>query len=76
MPRAGVKYLVTLLNFPILTCSPARSIGPALLQMIGGDFTAISQIWIFIVGPLLGGAAAALLYRFLDKDKDISERLN
>lgn len=56
--------------------NPARSIGPALLQMIGGDFTAISQIWIFIVGPLLGGAAAALLYRFLDKDKDISERLN
>ena len=40
--------------------NPARSIGPALLQMIGGDFTAISQIWIFILGPLLGGAAASL----------------
>lgn len=43
--------------------NPARSIGPAVLQMIGGDFTAISQIWIFIVGPLVGAALAALLYR-------------
>lgn len=49
--------------------NPARSIGPALLQMIGGDFTAISQIWIFIVGPLLGAALAALLYNFLDGKK-------
>lgn len=45
--------------------NPARSLGPALLQMIGGDFTAISQIWIFIVGPLAGAAVAAVLYRWL-----------
>lgn len=50
--------------------NPARSIGPALLQMIGGDFTAISQIWIFIVGPLAGAALAAVLYRFIDKPED------
>ena len=49
--------------------NPARSIGPALLQMIGGDFTAISQIWIFIVGPVVGAVAAALLYRYLEGKK-------
>lgn len=57
--------------------NPARSLGPALLQMIGGDFTAISQIWIFIVGPLLGAAVAAILYGYLDKDdKKVSGNLN
>ena len=52
--------------------NPARSLGPALLQMIGGDFTAISQIWIFIVGPLAGAALAALVYRFLSKEEPTS----
>ena len=49
--------------------NPARSIGPAILQMIGGDFTAISQIWIFIVGPILGAVLAAVLYKFLEGKK-------
>ncbi len=49
--------------------NPARSIGPALLQMIGGNFTAISQIWIFIVGPILGAVLAAVLYKFLEGKK-------
>lgn len=49
--------------------NPARSIGPALLQMIGGDFKAISQIWIFIVGPFIGSALAAYLYSFIDSKK-------
>lgn len=35
--------------------NPARSIGPAIFA--GGE--AISQLWIFIVGPLLGAAVAA-----------------
>lgn len=56
--------------------NPARSIGPALLQMIGGDFTAISQIWIFIAGPLVGAALAALLYRFIDGRKNGNDEKN
>lgn len=56
--------------------NPARSIGPALLQMIGGDFTAISQIWIFIAGPLAGAALAALLYRFFESKKQASAQEN
>ncbi len=68
----GSLTLVHLLGIGITGTSvnPARSIGPALLQMIGGDFKAISQIWIFIVGPLLGAALAAVLYRFLEERKE------
>lgn len=36
--------------------NPARSLGPALFE--GG--TALSQLWVFIVFPLLGGLLAAL----------------
>jgi len=39
--------------------NPARSLGPALI--VGGQ--AMAQLWLFIVAPLLGGAAAGLLTR-------------
>jgi len=39
--------------------NPARSIGPALL--VGG--TALSQLWLFIVAPLIGGAIGGILHR-------------
>jgi len=39
--------------------NPARSFGPALF--LGG--TAIKQVWLFLVAPLVGGAIAAGLYR-------------
>ena len=41
-----------------------------------GDFTAISQIWIFIAGPLAGAALAALLYRFFESKKQASAQEN
>ena len=46
--------------------NPARSIGPALLT--GG--TAISQLWVFILGPLVGGILAALFYRIVLDPKE------
>ncbi|MFK7834817.1 MAG: MIP family channel protein [Sulfitobacter sp.] len=39
--------------------NPARSIGPALF--VGG--TAMAQLWLFIVAPLIGGALGGLIYR-------------
>ncbi len=39
--------------------NPARSVGPALF--VGG--TALSQLWVFIVAPLIGGAIGGLLHR-------------
>jgi aquaporin Z len=40
--------------------NPARSLGPALFA--GG--TALSQVWLFILAPLIGGAIAAVIYPF------------
>ena len=37
--------------------NPARTLGPALLT---GD---LSQLWVYIIGPLTGSAIASLLYR-------------
>ncbi len=55
--------LIHLVSIPVTNTSvnPARSIGPALFA--GG--WALSQLWVFIVFPLLGGAIGGLLYRAL-----------
>lgn len=56
---------VHILGIPLTGTSvnPARSIGPAVFA--GGS--AISQVWVFIVGPLVGAAVAALVYRAVCK---------
>jgi aquaporin Z len=55
--------LIHLVSIPVTNTSvnPARSTGPALL--VGG--LALSQLWLFWVAPLLGGAAGGILYRLL-----------
>ncbi|MCB1384623.1 MAG: aquaporin [Hyphomicrobiales bacterium] len=46
------------INVTGVSVNPARSIGPALFA--GGG--AIGQLWLFILAPLLGGAAAGILH--------------
>ncbi len=46
------------INVTGVSVNPARSIGPALFA--GGS--ALPQLWLFIVAPLIGGAAAGLLF--------------
>lgn len=48
--------------------NPARSLGPAIFA--GGD--ALSSLWVFIVGPFVGAALAAVVYKLLSgkTDKD------
>lgn len=53
------------LGFTGTSVNPARSLGPALLQAIAGNTTSLSQIWIWILAPLLGGFIAAFFYTFL-----------
>ncbi len=57
--------LVHMVCIPITGTSvnPARSFGPALFA--GGK--ALQQLWLFIVAPLVGGIAAAIVWRVLEK---------
>ena len=62
------------IHFTGTSVNPARSIGPALFQ--GGE--ALNQLWVFIVGPFVGGALAALIWKIIGCDcccckKDIPE---
>ncbi|MGB8649297.1 MAG: aquaporin [Mycobacteriales bacterium] len=50
----GIPFTGTSVN-------PARSIGPALF--VGG--LALSQLWIFILAPMVGGAIAALAHEYM-----------
>ena len=51
----GIHYTGTSVN-------PARSIGPALFE--GGQ--ALSELWVFIIGPFIGGALAALVWKMIE----------
>jgi aquaporin Z len=42
--------------------NPARSLAPAFFQ--GG--TALANLWIFIVGPFVGGALAACIWKLIE----------
>lgn len=46
--------------------NPARSFGPAIVAAINGNPDPISNLWVFILAPLVGGALAALVYKVLD----------
>lgn len=60
--------LVHLFGLPFTGTSvnPARSIGPALFQ--GG--IALSQLWVFIVAPIIGCVLAGLFYKGVLKEKE------
>ena len=54
-----IRYTGTSVN-------PARSIAPAIFQ--GG--TALANLWIFIVGPFVGGACAAGIWKLIEPGKE------
>ena len=58
----GIKFTGTSVN-------PARSLAPALF--LRGD--ALAQVWVFIVGPLVGAAFAALVSFFIDLETNNKE---
>ena len=55
--------LVHIIGIPLTGTSvnPARSLAPALFL----QGTPLSQVWVFIVAPLIGGAIAAFVWKFL-----------
>ena len=58
-----IRYTGTSVN-------PARSFGPALFaQLAGGPATALSNLWIFIVGPFAGAALASCIWKVIGNNK-------
>ena len=59
--------LIHLISIPVTNTSvnPARSTGPALF--VGG--WAVAQLWLFWVVPLLGAAAAGVVYRLVSGER-------
>src|SRR5690606_15436396 len=58
--------LIHLISIPVTNTSvnPARSTGVAVFA--GG--WALTQLWLFWVAPILGGAIGAIVYRSLESD--------
>jgi aquaporin Z len=61
IPIGLVLVLIHLVGIPVTNTSvnPARSIGPAVF--VGG--WALSQLWLFVVAPLIGAVLAVVVYR-------------
>lgn len=53
----GIHYAGTSVN-------PARSIAPAVFQ--GGQ--ALSELWVFVVGPFVGAILAAIVWKIVGSD--------
>lgn len=70
--QAGLVIGLTLTLVHILgiyftgtSVNPARSFGPALMMALSGSGEALNVLWVFIAGPLAGGALAAGAFRWL-----------
>ena len=71
---AGLVIGLTLVVVHILgigltgtSVNPARSFGPALVAALSGNSEPLAALWVFIVGPMIGSAPAACLYKALEK---------
>lgn len=63
---AAIGMMLALVHFASMratgtSVNPARSLGPALF--VGGD--ALSQVWVFLLAPLVGAIIAGLTYPIL-----------
>jgi len=59
------------INLTGTSVNPARSIATAISAAIyNGTLDALAQVWMFIVAPLIGAVAAALIYKVLNTEKE------
>lgn len=62
------------INFTGTSVNPARSIATALGSLIfNGKSEPLAQVWMFIVGPLVGALLAALVFGLLHKEEKAAE---
>jgi aquaporin Z len=45
----------------------ARSLGLAISAAIVGDLLPLSKVWIYLIGPIIGGIIGAVLYEYIFK---------
>ena len=71
---AGVVIGLTLVLVHILgigltgtSVNPARSLGPAIVNTLQGNAASLQVVWVFILGPFIGAALAAVTYKVLSK---------
>jgi aquaporin Z len=60
--------LIHLVTIPVTNTSvnPARSTGPALIEMLTGHgAAALGQLWLFWVAPIIGAVIGAVIYKWL-----------
>ncbi len=57
--------LIHLVGIPVtnLSVNPARSFGPALVQLFAKNSDAMVQLWFFLLMPTIGALLAGVLYR-------------
>lgn len=48
--------------------NPARSIGPAIVSAMSGNATALSCLWVFIIGPLIGACLSAFVWKYFSSE--------
>jgi aquaporin Z len=63
IPIGLVLTMIHLVGIPVtnMSANPARSIGPAIFV---GDW-ALTQLWLFIVAPIIGAVLASVVHGFL-----------
>jgi aquaporin Z len=69
LPIGLVLVLIHLVGIPVTNTSvnPARSISQALF--VGG--WSISQLWLFIVAPIIGAVIAAIVFKLIRADDEV-----
>lgn len=68
----AILTMVHLVGIPFTGTSvnPARSIGPAVVMAIStGKTTALSQLWVFILAPLVGALIATVIWKAFNLDQ-------
>ncbi len=59
--------MIHLATIPVTGTSvnPARSTGPALIALLGGETWPVEQLWLFWVAPLVGALLGGVIYGFV-----------
>ncbi len=66
----GALMLIHLVTIPVTNTSvnPARSTGPAVIELLAGESWPMAQLWLFWVAPVIGGVLGAVIYTFVGRD--------